>query len=76
MKLIFFYLFPKVDISLLLKQSNCYISVAVITMPPCTCLSGYKTNQESEQDTERQENIVMIGIGHVQFKQWWRKSSV
>ena len=33
-------------------------------MSPCACLSDYKTNQESEQDTERQENIVMIGIEH------------
>ena len=50
--LIFLYLFFKVDISLLLKRSNCYILGAVTQLVPFACFTGCEVNEKARHDTE------------------------
>ena len=53
MKVIFCYLVVEVDISLLLKSVNCYISVATVTLTPFAnmthCRSYSKSKQQAKQ---------------------------
>ena len=53
MKLIFFYLFVEVDISLLLKSANCYISVGRVTLTPFVDMSDCRRYSKSEEQAEQ-----------------------
>ena len=51
-KLIFFYLVFTLDISLLLKHQNCYISVGVARIAEFDMLSRCQTKRKTEQQPE------------------------
>ena len=67
MKLIFFYLFVEVDISLLLKSANCYISVGRVTLILFVNMTDCRSCTKSEQQAKQHCDVTIRIITHNMF---------